>query len=89
MTIDISSSRTPNGRLVRAAIKRRLGGIQARVVHGGHSHRQHFIVLPNGPTILNPGSVGYPSYDDPGHDPHVSEVGPPHARFAVLDIGDH
>jgi len=78
-------------RLVRAnpaAIRKRLGDVQARVVLCGHSHQQHLIQLPNGPLILNPGSVGCPSYDDPGNNPHVSEVGSPHARYAILDIDD-
>ena len=35
---------------------------------------------PTGQRSLNPGSVGCPSYDDSGNDPHVSEVGSPHAR---------
>jgi predicted phosphodiesterase len=79
------------GRLVRASratIQERLGDCQARVILCGHSHQQHFIQLPDGPTILNPGSVGCPSYDDPGKDPHVSEVGSPHARYAILDINE-
>jgi hypothetical protein len=38
--------------------------------------------------ILNPGSVGCPSYDDPGSAPHVSGAGSPHARYAVLDINE-
>ena len=71
-----------------ATIQERLGDSQARVVLCGHSHQQHFIQLPDGPTILNPGSVGCPSYDDPGNDPHVSEVGSPHARYAILDINE-
>src|SRR5271166_5644956 len=78
-------------RLVRAhpsTIQERLGDVQARVVLCGHSHQQHLIRLPDGPLILNPGSVGCPSYDDPGHDPHVSEAGSPHARYAVLGIDD-
>jgi putative phosphoesterase len=80
------------GRLVRASlatIGERLGDTQARVILCGHSHQQHFIQLPDGATILNPGSVGCPSYDDPGNDPHVSEVGSPHARYAVLDINEN
>jgi hypothetical protein len=56
------------------------------VVLCGHSHQQHLIQLPDGPLILNPGSVGCPSYDDPGAEPHVSEGGSPHARYAVLSI---
>ena len=78
-------------RLVRAhpaAIRDRSGEVQARVVLCGHSHQQHLIQLPDGPLILNPGSVGCPSYDDPGHDPHVSESGSPHARYAILNIDD-
>jgi hypothetical protein len=39
--------------------------------------------------ILNPGSIGCPSYDDPGDDPHVSESDSPHARYAVLVIDEH
>jgi predicted phosphodiesterase len=61
-------------RLVRAhsaAIRERLTDVQARMVLCGHSHQAHFIQLPNGPLILNPGSVGCPSDDDPGDDPHV------------------
>jgi predicted phosphodiesterase len=80
------------GRLVRASLatlKDRLVDTQSRVVLCGHSHQQHFIQLPDAPTILNPGSVGCPSYDDPGNDPHVSEVGSPHARYAVLDIDEN
>jgi diadenosine tetraphosphatase ApaH/serine/threonine PP2A family protein phosphatase len=80
-----------NGRLVRsylASIQLRLGDPEARVVLCGHSHRQHFIQLPGGPTVLNPGSVGCPSYDAPGSDRHVSEAGSPHARYAVLDINE-
>ena len=76
-------------RLVRAhpsTIQQRLGDVQARVVLCGHSHQPHLIQLPNGPLILNPGSVGCPSYDDPGDEPHVSESGSPHARYAVLTI---
>jgi predicted phosphodiesterase len=79
------------GRLVRShpvTIRQRLGDFGARVVLCGHSHQQHLIQLPDGPLILNPGSVGCPSYDDPGNDPHVSESGSPHARYALLNIDD-
>jgi predicted phosphodiesterase len=77
--------------LVRAhpsTIRERLGDVQARVVLCGHSHQQHLIQLSDGPLILNPGSVGCPSYDDPGADPHVSESGSPYARYAVLSIDE-
>jgi putative phosphoesterase len=80
-----------DGRLVRASlavIRERLGNAQAQMILCGHSHQQHFIQLPDGPTILNPGSVGCPSYDDPGDDPHASESGSPHARYAVLAVDE-
>jgi predicted phosphodiesterase len=68
----------------------RLGEVQTRVVLCGHSHQQHLIQPPDGPLILNPGSVGCPSYDDPGNDPHVSEAGSPHTRYAILNVdGQH
>ena len=57
-----------------------------RVVLCEHSHLQHLIQLPDDPLVLNPGSVGCPSYDNPGADPHVSVAGSPHARYAILVI---
>jgi putative phosphoesterase len=71
-----------------SSILSRLGGAQARVVLCGHSHQQHLIQLPDGRLVLNPGSVGCPSYDDPGNDPHVSEAGSPHARYAILNVDE-
>lgn len=63
------------GRLVRApthAITQRLGRTDAALVLCGHSHQQHMVRLPGGPLVLNPGSVG------------LSEVGTPHARYALV-----
>ena len=37
-----------------------------------------------GQTILNPGSVGLPSYEDDHPHRHKMEVGSPHARYAVM-----
>jgi predicted phosphodiesterase len=75
------------GRLVRApadTIARRLGRGDAALVLCGHSHQQHMVRLPDGPVVLNPGSVGLPAYRDPEGTPHVSEVGSPHARYALV-----
>ena len=65
-----------NRELVRssaASIRRRLGNVMARIVLCGHSHHPHLTQLPDGPLILNPGSVGCPA-------------GSPHARYAILAI---
>ena len=48
----------------------------------GHSH--HPGLLRCGPfTVVNPGSVGLPAYDDDAP-PHVMASGSPHARYAVV-----
>ena len=78
-------------RIVRAslaAIRNRLGDVQARVVLCGHSHQQHLIELPDGPLILNPGSAGCPSHDGPHNGAHASRMGSPKARYAVLTIDE-
>src|ERR1043166_4788130 len=75
------------GRLVRApneAIAQRLGRTDAALVLCGHSHQQHMVRVQDGPVILNPGSVGLPAYRDPTGVAHVSEVGSPHARYALV-----
>jgi predicted phosphodiesterase len=66
-----------------AAITARLGAAPPLVLCA-HSHQPRLIRLPDGPTVLNPGSVGCPAYQDPTGDPHVSEIGSPHARYAVV-----
>jgi predicted phosphodiesterase len=75
------------GRVVRASaekIARRLHGTDAAVVLCGHSHQQHMVRLPGGPLVVNPGSVGLPAYRDTDGIAHVSEVGSPHARYALI-----
>jgi predicted phosphodiesterase len=79
------------GRLVRAAantIAQRLGATDAALVLCGHSHQQHMVRVPDGPLVINPGSVGLPAYRDPEGVAHVSEVGSPHARYALIGDGD-
>jgi hypothetical protein len=80
-----------HGRLVRAPaekIARRLGGADAALVLCGHSHQQHMVRLPDGPLVLNPGSVGQAAYRDPTGKAHVSEAGSPHARYALVELGE-
>ncbi len=83
--------RISDGRLARAALPKileRLGKTEAALILCGHSHRQELVRLPDGRAILNPGSVGCPAYDDPTGQPHVSESGSPHARYAIADLID-
>lgn len=70
----------------QAEICGRLGGfVHARLLLCGHTHIQRAVRLPNGPLVVNPGSVGWPAYDDDQPYPHVMEAGSPHARYALLD----
>ena len=50
----------------------------------GHTHLQRTRLLSDGTLIVNPGSVGWPAYDDDEPAPHVVEAGTPHARFSVV-----
>ncbi|MBN8940039.1 MAG: metallophosphoesterase family protein [Rhizobiales bacterium] len=72
-----------------SAIAERLGDIHgAGLVLCGHSHIARVLQVPgSSAVIVNPGSVGQPGYDDPAEPhPHVSEVGSPHARYALVTI---
>lgn len=83
--------RIENGGLVRddeAAISTRLGTINtANIVLTGHSHRPDMLRTQNGMTIINPGSVGCPAYED-NAPAHVSESATPHARYAIIDVAE-
>ena len=80
-----------DGRLVAARpskIAKRLGDAATRtgLVLCGHSHQPRMVQFDAGPLVLNPGSVGCPAYDDSAGSTHVSEVGTPHARYAIATI---
>ncbi|PZS36873.1 MAG: YfcE family phosphodiesterase [Pseudonocardiales bacterium] len=51
----------------------------------GHTHLQRSIRLSTGAFIVNPGSVGWPAYEDDFPYPHVMQAGTPHARYAIVD----
>ena len=50
----------------------------------GHSHVPGIIQAPNGPLVVNPGSIGLPAYRTEAPHPHTMESGSPHARYAVV-----
>ena len=80
---DVSSGHA----LVRdeAEILQLLAGVRQSVVLCGHSHIPRVVRLGNGQTIVNPGSVGLPAYDDVRPVPHVMETFSPHACYAILE----
>jgi predicted phosphodiesterase len=51
----------------------------------GHTHLQRQVRLGSGALVVNPGSAGWPAYDDDKPYPHVMESGSPHARYAIAD----
>ncbi|MEO1088081.1 MAG: metallophosphoesterase family protein, partial [Acidobacteriota bacterium] len=83
----------PHGVELRGSegIRERLGDIQAdselEVVVCGHTHVPGLVQLPDGPLVLNPGSVGLPAYTDVSPYPHAMEAGSPHARYAIVERG--
>lgn len=56
------------------------------LVLAGHSHYPGQTEC-NGRTLVNPGSVGLPAYDD-DTPPHAMAAGSPHARYAVVKRRD-
>ena len=78
----------PDGRVrvaTPAEVARRLDGTSARIVLCGHTHVPRIVALDDGRVIVNPGSVGLPAYTDDTPVPHASQMGAPHARYAVLE----
>ncbi|ROP72482.1 metallophosphoesterase [Curtobacterium sp. PhB115] len=61
------------------------GSLGYDLLLAGHTHLQRAVRLEDGPFVVNPGSVGYPAYDDDQPCPHQVESGTPHARYAVVD----
>ncbi len=62
-----------------------LGGVRESVVLCGHSHLPRVVRLSSGQTVVNPGSVGLPAYNDEEPVPHFMETYSPHAAYAVLE----
>lgn len=64
----------------------RLGAhAEERLVLCGHTHVPRALRLPSGGIVVNPGSVGWPAFDDDRPYPHKMEASSPHARYAILD----
>jgi predicted phosphodiesterase len=68
-----------------ADIVRRIGPSHAGLVLCGHTHIAREVRIPNGPLVVNPGSVGLPAYDAKEPYYHKMEAGSPHARYAIIE----
>jgi putative phosphoesterase len=66
-------------------VRQQLGDSNAQVVLCGHSHIPRMVQTASGVSIVNPGSVGLPAYDDTQPSLHYVETGSPHARYAIID----
>ena len=51
----------------------------------GHTHIPRLVMLADGRTVANPGSVGLPAYFDDMPCPHAMENHSPHASYILLD----
>jgi predicted phosphodiesterase len=81
-TVDRSGARPAT----EAEVLERLGpAADVPLLLCGHTHLQRSMRLPTGALVVNPGSVGWPAYDDDRPFPHVMEAGTPHARYCVVD----
>jgi len=75
----------PKSLATQVEIAKRLGSEHAPIILCGHTHVPRFVHLADGRTVINPGSVGLQAYSDLEPYNHATEVGAPHARYAVLE----
>lgn len=68
-----------------ALVAERAGDCAASLILCGHSHLPRALRLPDGRTIVNPGSVGLQAFEWDQPVPHVVANGSPHARYAVIE----
>lgn len=69
----------------QGGIAAEVGSVAQPLILCGHTHLARAVQLPDGPLIVNPGSVGCPGYDDDHPVPHKVEAGTPLACYAILD----
>lgn len=59
--------------------------VEASLILCAHTHLPRRVDLPDGRTIVNPGSVGCPAYDDVAPVQHVVQTGTPNASYAIVE----
>ena len=80
-----------NGRAglsTKTEIIEKLNGTKSNVILCGHSHIPRAVKIHDNILIVNPGSVGLPSFTDDMPEPHIKETGSPDARYAVIECID-
>ena len=94
VTDDFEPNGAPGVRAAtQAEVLERLGTgphLKASLIICGHTHIPRVVSVPSPAgghliTIVNPGSVGLPAYDDVHPYKHHIETGSPHARFAIAE----
>lgn len=65
--------------------RERLGDVRQTLVLCAHSHMPRMLELPDGPFVVDPGSVSLQAFADDEGIPHVIETGSPHARYALVE----
>jgi putative phosphoesterase len=68
-----------------AEIQSLIGRCRAPVVVCGHTHIPRAVRLASGQTVLNPGSVGLPAYEDELPTPHRMQSRSPDASYAIIE----
>lgn len=66
-------------------IQAQAAGIDASLILCAHTHIPRCVRLPDARTIVNPGSVGCPAYDDDMPIYHRMQTGTPNASYAVVE----
>ncbi|MBG6205304.1 putative phosphoesterase [Labrenzia sp. EL_13] len=76
----------PKGHLPgEATLLEELKGEKSPIICCGHTHIPRVIRLPStGQTVVNPGSVGFPSYDENHPLRKTMAMGNPQARYAIM-----
>jgi len=59
--------------------------VKQNLILCGHSHIFRAAVLPDGTTVVNPGSVGLPAYRSTRPFPYIMAAGSPFARYAAIE----
>lgn len=60
--------------------------VPGQIILCAHTHVGRHVRLSNGRTIINPGSVGLPAYEDEAPFPHRMQSYSPHAKYCLLTM---